>query len=238
MKNLLSKAQKRLRDLVFPHANRFAGHYDDWTRRRLSVIEAYFGGHQFFRGKHLLEVGCGYANIGAHFATLGANVLSTDARHEHLSVAKKLHPLIQTKLFDLDQGFPQGNFDIVLHLGVLYHLKDPLQHLAQALATHSQAAFVLETEVCNVENTEYVLRISEEGYDQAFNLVGGRPSTLAVEKVVSNVGREFTRLSQPDCNSGFHIYDWEPENINVEWRYGLRRLWFIRPCITPAGLGR
>jgi SAM-dependent methyltransferase len=193
------------------------------------VITSFFGGGAFFANKNILEVGCGYAEIGGHFAKLGANVLSTDARREHLDVAKKRHPAISTAVCDLDEGFPQGNFDLVLHLGVLYHLRDPLNHLSSALQRHPAAAFVLETEVTNVEDPDFVLPIDEEGYDQAFNLLGGRPSTLAIEKVISSLGREFTRLTNSDCNSSFHTYDWDPKETKIEWRPGLRRLWFVRP---------
>jgi 2-polyprenyl-3-methyl-5-hydroxy-6-metoxy-1,4-benzoquinol methylase len=160
----------------------------------VATIEQELGGAAWFAGRAGLEVGCGYADIGGHFVTLGARMLCTDARAQHLNVARRKNPGVDFAICDLDKEFPKGRYDFVLHLGVLYHMAEPLTQLRLALETHPSARFIIETEVCNVASDEFVLLLGEAGYDGAFNGIGGRPSTCAVERVIGETGRSFRRL--------------------------------------------
>ena len=63
----------------------FSNHYDKWQISRMNGIKKYIL-PDYFKDKTLLELGCGYADIGNMFYKLGSIVTSSDARKEHLNV--------------------------------------------------------------------------------------------------------------------------------------------------------
>lgn len=200
----------------------FIGHYDEWRTKRINKIISFYG-REFFRNKTLLEVGCGYGEIGACFFKLGALVTCSDARAEHLLVLKERYPKIQTIYADLDNEWPfRKKFDIVIHMGVLYHLKN----IDYSLKNSCNAAqyLILETEVCDSFDPYMKISMVEEGYDQAFNGVGFRPSPRYVERVLSENSMMYIR-SNDNLNASIHGYDW-PLLGSGAWRMGERRFWF------------
>ena len=82
---------------------------------------------------------------------------------------------------------------------------------------------LLETEVSDSDDKDF-LTTDENGYDQAFNNKGIRPSPSYVERVLGKNGFQFKCIKDPILNSGFHCYDWDIHNIKT-WRTGLRRFW-------------
>lgn len=204
-------------------ADLFVGHYDDWREKRIAAIIDHYGAN-FFAGKTVLEVGCGYGDIGHAIAELGADVTYSDARPEHLDVLKGRWPDAKTQVVDLDAGWPFARHDIVLHIGVLYHLRTP--ELALRDAIRGGKWLVLETEVVDSSDATRTINVGEDGLDQAFNGVGSRPSTAYVERVLHDAGCTFTRVTDDRCNAGVHVYDW-PDRNTGEWRDGLRRFWFV-----------
>jgi len=203
---------------------RFSEHYVDWREKRINAIIQHYG-QEFFAGKKVLELGCGYGEIGAAFAHLGAKVTCSDARPEHLDVVRQRHPKVQTVQADLDRGWPfKGKWDLILHLGLLYHLRAPEPSILWACEAGQHV--VLETEVCDSLDPRLILRTQESGYDQANNGRGCRPSTGCIETILGECDKIFDRLQDSSCNSGMHTYDWAELNTG-SWRHGLRRLWFV-----------
>jgi 2-polyprenyl-3-methyl-5-hydroxy-6-metoxy-1,4-benzoquinol methylase len=104
----------------------FRGHYAPWQMRRLVAILEHVP-PESFAGKNVIELGCGNAFFGEHFARLGANVVCVDGRKEHLDRVNARASLPQgspvlTRLKDLDGDFAElGVYDYVLDLGLLYH---------------------------------------------------------------------------------------------------------------------
>jgi cyclopropane fatty-acyl-phospholipid synthase-like methyltransferase len=201
----------------------FNDHYDEWRAKRIAAIENHYG-TEFFKGRTLLEIGCGYGDIGAYFERLGAIVTCSDAREEHLARCSQLHPNVTTLCVDLDKEWPFQKYDIILHMGVLYHLKDYKATIKKAFDSCDHLA--LETEVLNTTETKAV-STNEDGYDQAFNGVGVRPSPKAVEETLDECGFTYEMITDNRCNSRFHIYDWEVDDSGV-WKHGLRRFWFCK----------
>ena len=74
------------------------------------------------------------------------------------------------------------------------------------------------------DNDNFYIVTKEEGYDQAYNNFGIRPSEKYVEKVLSNNGFKYFMIKDSIINSSWHIYDWEITNTKT-WRAGLRRFW-------------
>jgi len=208
-------------------SKRFSHHYDAWREKRVTEIIRYFG-PLWFRGKKLLEVGCGYGEIGLSFEALGAEVHYSDARQEHLDVILKHRPYAHVIKADINNEWPFDiEYDLILHLGVLYHLDDIDYSLSKLM--HSAKHAVLETEVSDSISEELVVKVIEdsESYDQSTTGVGSRPSPAYIEKQLKKLGaNKLVKLESKSCDSTFHQYSWPLSNTG-RWEHGLRALWFI-----------
>jgi hypothetical protein len=199
----------------------FATHYDAWRTSRINTIKKYIG-ETYFQNKTLLELGCGYADIGNKFSELGAIVSSTDSREEHLEVVKKRYPHLNIFRLDGDKDTIEQKYDIILHWGLLYHLNEIENHLARL--SDKCDILLLETEVLDSDDENEFLTTKEKGYDQAFNNFGIRPSAKYVEKVLAQNDFQYVCIIDPIINANNHTYDWVVKNTKT-WRHGLRRFW-------------
>jgi hypothetical protein len=199
----------------------FSNHYIEWRKSRMYGIKRYIQPN-FFNNKKLLELGCGYAELGNEFYKLCANVTSTDARIQHLKVVNSLYPHIRVRRLDCDKDIIQENYDIILHWGLLCHLNEIENHLEMVLSKCN--ILLLETEVCDSLDDNFYISVNEEGYDQAYNIKGIRPSPFYVEKIIKKNGFNLQLIDDPIINSEFHIYDWKHKNDN-SFHPGLRRYW-------------
>jgi hypothetical protein len=176
----------------------------------------------YFKSKTLLELGCGHADIGNMFYELGSIVTSSDVRKEHLDIVKTKYPNIKTLLIDGDNDSIKDKYDIILHWGLLYHLKEIEIHLEKV--SQMCDVLLLETEVSDSDDKDYYQSTNENGYDQAYNNKGIRPSPSYVEYLLGKNGFQFKLIKDPILNSGFHCYDWDISNSKKS-RSGLRRFW-------------
>ena len=222
-------------------AEHFRGHYDEWNQRRLALLEARFG-RDWFRGKRVLELGCGHSIIGQALAEWGAKVTAVDGREEHLAVVKRSAPHVHTVQADLNRQWPlEGKFDLILNLGVLYHLEQ-IQFLLDRCFQNAERV-VLETEVLDTL-AESCLSVDEDKnlYDQSLTGKGSRPSAAYLERLFDEAGFYALRLASDVCNTtgeGLqHVYDW-PCSESQQWRHGRRRLWILeRKSTFPAAVSR
>jgi len=200
----------------------FSGHYEDWRRTRFNGILKYIE-KDFFINKSLLELGGGYGDNGNLFKNLGSIVTSSDARNEHLIIGKNKYPDIKFELLDCDNDLIKEKYDIILHWGVLYHLKNIEFNLKNVCEKCDY--LLLETEVCNsLDDSTNLLLFENNSYDQAYNRYGSRPSEKMIEKILTNSNFNFKLIMDPILNSGIHKYDWE--NINSgDYECGKRRFW-------------
>ena len=218
---------------------RFDGHYFEWSARRIEAIIDWYGG-DWFRDKRVLEVGAGYGDIGLAFWQLGADVTWTEGRKEHVDVLRQrlsMVPAERIMLLDAEGGLklPEGTprFDLVVHLGLLYHLDEWRPSLIDAA---EMAPFmVLETEVCDSSDPSVEVKVEEhDGYDQALHGTGSRPSAEMIEGVMAGAGLHYQRLADDRCNASIHVYDW-PVTNSKQWKDGQRRWWWCgRESIRPT----
>jgi SAM-dependent methyltransferase len=199
----------------------FGNHYDNWRFSRFNGVIKYISS-EYFKNKTLLELGCGYADIGNMFYNLGSDVTSSDGREEHLEIVKKKYPHIKTLLIDGDNNKIQEKYDIILHWGLLYHLNEIEIHLENV--SQKCNILLLETEVCDSNDKDFYISTNENGYDQALNNQGIRPSQYYVENILEKNGFEFKLIKDPILNSDFHCYNWDISNTKT-WKHGLRRFW-------------
>ena len=199
----------------------FSNHYDKWQISRMNGIKKYIL-PDYFKDKTLLELGCGYADIGNMFYKLGSIVTSSDARKEHLNVVNIKYPHIKTLLIDCDKDHIKDKYDIIIHWGLLYHLNKIEIHLENVLQKCN--VLFLETEVSDTDDINFYISTNEKGYDQAFNNKGIRPSPNYIENILKKNNFQFKLIKDPILNSNFHCYDWEISNSKT-WCHGLRRFW-------------
>jgi len=125
-------------------------------------------------GQRILDVGCGNGYYGWQMLNAGAReVVGIDPTvlffYQHLAMANYLRPLYDTatnqvlplKLEDLISPNPTRSttddhgFDTVFSMGVLYHRRDPLEHLRELQAQlRPGGTLVLETLVCTTHDLE------------------------------------------------------------------------------------
>lgn len=199
----------------------FAGHYNDWRISRMNGIKKYISS-DYFKSKTLLELGCGYADIGNAFYQLGAIVTSSDARKEHLDIVNTKYPHLNTLIIDADNDNIKDKYDIVLHWELLYHLNEIEMHLEKV--SEKCDLLLLETEVSDSDDKQFFVSTNENGYDQAFNNKGIRPSANYIENILEKNGFKFKLIKDPILNCEFHSYDWDCSN-SANWKHGLRRFW-------------
>ncbi len=197
----------------------FTGHYEEWNKRRLKVIFKHFDS-LFFKDKSILEVGCGHAFFSKELMKYGAKATASDARKEYLIGLKGM----ETICHDLDNPWNLGEYDIIIHFGVLYHLKDP--KLALINAIQNSKILILESEVIGSIEDKIIFR-NESGFDQAYNNIGNQLSVGAIEKIINDQGKQFNRIDDPELNCALHRYDWALDE-NTEWKTGRRKFWIIK----------
>jgi SAM-dependent methyltransferase len=106
--------------------SRFPDMYDEWERNFFEYMSP--RGPEFFRGKRVLDAGCGSGRHSYYAAKYGADVWAVDLG-QHVEVARRntagcdrVH-VIQADLHDLP--FAPESFDFIYSIGVLHHLPDP-----------------------------------------------------------------------------------------------------------------
>lgn len=217
----------------------FGNHYEDWRQKRIKKILDIFG-KDYFKNKLMLEVGCGYGDIGKYFREeIGAEVVFTEGRQEHLPIIADNNPGARILHFDHENEWkiafaedsPQKKFDAIIHFGLLYHLDNWKQDLECTLKQSD--LIILESEVADSnEKIEHKLT-DGYGYDQSItqSRCSTRPSAAYVESVFTDNGFSFKRYDDTDLNSSFHIYDWivSESNKTQDWNHrGYRRFWVAR----------
>jgi 2-polyprenyl-3-methyl-5-hydroxy-6-metoxy-1,4-benzoquinol methylase len=104
-------------------------------------------------GKSVLEVGCFEGIHTAALAQYGANVWGCDARIVNIAKSAVRCAFFQVHatffVWDVEEPLPEDQareWDILHHIGVLYHLLDPVGHL-QEIAPRIRQAILLDTHV-------------------------------------------------------------------------------------------
>ena len=222
---------------------------NSWKVRQEKIIEAIidtYGKKYFERKKRtILEVGCGYGHIGLYFEeTFSAKVTYSEARIKYLDYIKETRPNSTVIQADLDNGWPfKPEYDLILHLGLLYHLINPRKSLIETCKGTKKHLF-LETEWFDSDNPYLMLcRVDaeENKYNEGVNIIGCRPSYAMIEKVFDERNMKFGMIMSSKYNSIYHKYDDKMENTNkickgnIDYSngkkgkggYDYRGMWFV-----------
>jgi SAM-dependent methyltransferase len=136
-----------------------------------------------------LDMGCGVGYFSAMLRDLGFQTSAADARAENISEARNRHAGIHFHLADAeDPGLSSlGVFDLVLCLGLLYHLENPLRALRNLRALTGKLLLV-ESMVLPHEEPYLVVMDEPAGEDQSVGAVSCYPSEGAIVKMAYRAG--------------------------------------------------
>jgi len=160
----------------------------DPLRKVRVIVEAI--GEEVFQNARILDIGfnCGYTSI--YLAEkYGAQVYAIDVVKRHREVASRLakmvgvHPTFE--IASADNFEPPHRFNVIMHLGTLYHLANPVRSLQICIDA-------LETGGCFALATEYLKTTT--GVDETLCRFRVKPypswvmSKWAIENALSTLG--------------------------------------------------
>jgi SAM-dependent methyltransferase len=149
------------------------------------------------KGKRVLDIACNSGFWSIQCALLGADVVGFDARTELVEQANLLKRIvglsnIDFKLLDFWEMSPQslgGTFDVVLNLGLLYHLSSPVEALRRTKSM-SRDCILLDTQLLPWGNP--VVKLQWEGSDAIQNAnrsgIVAIPTKSSVELIMRDIG--------------------------------------------------
>lgn len=158
------------------------------------LLEANKGSLQ---GKRVLDIACNSGFWAMQFALLGAEVVGFDARPDLIEEANLVKRVVGVKNVDFrvldfwDMG-PQSlgdKFDIVLSLGILYHLPKPIEAL-RLTKSMAREYILLDTEVSPSPDSVLQLRWEEPAEIRSANRSGivAIPSKGAIDLILREIG--------------------------------------------------
>lgn len=218
--------------LLVEEQNVFSGAFNPWRVKRVEKLTNLFG-LDWFKGKKILEMGCGHGNIGLYLESLGSVVHFSDAREEALTKVKEKSP--DAVVFAIDQETEwclENHYDLIIHFGILYNLNYWEKDLNRVLQ-HCDC-LALESAVHKFDNdNEY--KITNYTYHEPHGPargIGTLTSSYNIEKVARKNNFLVTRHDDKNLNleGKPHIsYNWEPESAKTEPKHGLISSWWDNP---------
>ena len=190
-----------------------------------------FGGS--LEGKRVLDLGCNAGWWSLRAITAGADyVLGVDGRRMHVEqsefvfevkgIEKDRYDFVEANLFDLDlRKF--GEFDIVLCLGLLYHISKPID-LMERIGHVSTDLLIVDTAISPAKRSVFEVRRDslEEARDAVDYELVLVPSARAVHDLASQFDYRTVTL-KPDFRNVKGMPDYRGSN---DYRKGLRRAFF------------
>jgi 2-polyprenyl-3-methyl-5-hydroxy-6-metoxy-1,4-benzoquinol methylase len=207
--------------------------YPTWVEKRFLAIKNEFNNifkdPDFFSNKTVLELGALYGYFGTKFHESGSIVTCYEGREENLKVLRENCPFLNSHLVDCDKLKLTEKYDIILHAGLLYHLKNVKENLIECL--NSCNILILETENINSEENEIVFEA--ENYSAYCNLsslvdsdatdIVSKTSRKYLETIFEENNFEYILIKDSNLNHSPYIYDWEVGS-DIE-SFGLRSIY-------------
>ena len=108
------------------HSNKSVGtpsYYKD-VRRRKYKVESHipkFASFKKYRGKDVLEIGCGIGTDAESFTQAGANYTGIDISAESVIIAQKRLPTANISVANIETWCSDKKYDLIYSWGVLHH---------------------------------------------------------------------------------------------------------------------
>ena len=188
-----------------------------------SLLQAQNGS---LRGKRVLDIACNSGFWSVQCALMGAEVVGFDARPELISQANLIKSIVGVQnvdfrlldFWDMNPESLGGQFDVVLNLGILYHLPTPLEAL-RLTAVMARDCILLDTEVFPSREAAIQLRWEEPGAIRSANRSGivALPSKQGLELMLRDLGaKEWSEIP-------LHLPDMPRDYVNHQ-----RASWLIK----------
>lgn len=180
---------------------------------------------KFFNKKTILDAGSGYGKFLDLFFSLGADVTVADGRQNNLLKIKKKYPKVRVIRYNFENPLNiNSKFDFVFSIDTICHLFNYEQHLKDLCARSNN--LILETAVCNSEDINDTVKISEDSSVDTFSMVGCAqiPSAIKIENILAKNKMNYIRVDIAELNSDNYIYDWNTGD-NYDKNLSLRRFW-------------
>lgn len=211
-----------------PSHNFDEAHYLKWRVSRINKLVSILG-KDWFPNKHVLEIACGWGQIGHELGKMGAIMTLTTGHKCDIPNIKERNPGSNIYVIDHEKQWHLGRkFDLVIHWGMLMHLKNWRDDIIRSLS-HTKEVMSLEAELCDSTNLNFEIEVAEWWKDGSIHHKGTRVPAGAIENILRSQNVNFTRYDDADLNADFHLYDWEDGIAPDSWRTGgLNRFWIIR----------
>lgn len=191
----------------------FGGIFNKWRITRVKKLESILGS-DWFDNKKILELGCGYGNIGLYLETLGAKVTFADASYmciERVLLKKRNADVVFIN--NEEDWHCNERYDLIVNFGLIYNLHNWKRDLERCLTNCKTLA--LETAVTKyTSNTEFKIEHCQYAHflHGPHNGVGTLMSAASIENVFREKNFNFQRYDDRDINArGKMVYDWREE---------------------------
>jgi SAM-dependent methyltransferase len=136
-----------------------------------------------------LDVGCGVGFFSSYLQHAGFQVSAFDGREENAIEAHKRNSDLNIEIRDIEDPdlSKLGTYDLVLCLGLLYHLENPFRALRN-LAALTGKVLVLETRVAPFNSNVALLYQENHEVDQGLSYIAMIPSRGCLVKMLYKAG--------------------------------------------------
>lgn len=136
-----------------------------------------------------LDAGCGVGNFSGLLRDLHFRTMGFDGRIDNVEEARRRHPDVEFCVDDIENPGIDGlgRFDLVLCVGLLYHLENPFRAIRNICRLTSR--LLLIESMCTGEKSP-LLRLREEGRseDQGLRYIAFYPSEACLIKMLYRSG--------------------------------------------------
>lgn len=201
-----------------------------------------------------IDVGCGLGHFSGLLSSLGLQVIGVDAREENVLEARRRYPGIDFHVLDAEQTTSErfGRFDLVVCLGLLYHLENPFRVVRNLAGMASQLALV---EGMVYPSPEPIMSLLDENNlrDQGLNYVAFYPTETCLAKMLIRSG--FSNCYLPNPMPDHSAFQHQPNGFRLRSMLAASKIplssavlepfagpqwdrtpWTMPPLYTPVGL--
>lgn len=139
--------------------------------------------------KTAVDVGCGFGYFSGYLKGLGLEVTAIDGREENVRETAKRNPKVRCLVANVEDLSPNelGRFDLVLCVGLLYHLENPFKAVRNLEGLCTKIA-VVETVVAPVKDQSAVLYEEPVVGNQGLTYIAAIPSERWLLKSLYRAG--------------------------------------------------
>jgi SAM-dependent methyltransferase len=165
----------------------------DYTKERQAVIGDFLTAvKEPMRLISALDVGCGVGYFSKFLSDLGFRVVAVDGRDENAAEGQRRYPEVKFLARNVEHpDLPDlGIFDLVLCVGLVYHLENPFRAIRSLYALTGK---ILIVEALCAHGTKPLLQLVDEvsGADQSLNNVAFYPTEACLAKMLYRAGFRF-----------------------------------------------